>query len=229
MNKRKEFLELFIQYKGHFGHTKCHPRMSNYLLGQRGETFIFNGEITYTHLYQAFQFIFFLVQNNGRILFVNTDARYSSIVQQAASLSEQNYINTKWTGGTLTNWHQTRRAIQLYKRFHSRFEGFLSSGHAEGLNFSLYEKAQQKFEGFTSYTDLPDAIICMNPYENTTLLNEAKKLKIPVIALVDSDTDPKPILYPIPANDDSIEFVHFFLRLITATIQKASKKKNETF
>ena len=177
------------------------------------------------------------------ILFVNTSEEYRHLVKKVARVSNQRYINEKWVGGTLTNWSQISQSYSLFGRFHLLFGKFLKR---RKIHLPLYEKAQRiysgllpqgttkkvkSFEKFPSssqrmFTDgLPDIILLINPEENQNVLHEANLLKIPVIALADSNTKVSGIDYMIPGNIQSIEFLYWCLNLITITLQKRNNEK----
>jgi len=219
--KSKNLVSILHQTRAHLGHKHWHPRTAEYLIGFRNGGSVFQIEQTIRHLQQALKFLFLFSQHNGHILFVTTDSRYSSLLKTTALLCGQSYVDTKWIGGTLTNWSETIRSLRLYRRFQTRFQHFLKK---RNISFSLYQRAQDRFAGFST-EKIPDLIILLNPHENDTLLCEATTLKIPVLALVDSNTNPLFITYPIPGNDDSIDFIYYFLNLVTKTIRAA--KKNE--
>ena len=187
------------------------------------------------------------------VLFVNTSEQYRHLIKMVARASNQRYINEKWVGGTLTNWSQISQSYSLYGRFHLLYDHFLKR---RKIHLPLYEKARRIYSGLLppgtsqkktvlTFQDsdeqsligtpkgspqadgLPDVIFLMNPEENQNVLHEANLLKIPVIALADSQTQISGIDYMIPGNIQSIEFVYWCLNFITIALQKRSTRSQK--
>ncbi len=130
------------------------------------------------------------------------------------------YVSYKWVGGTLTNWKQISKSVLTYGKFSERCEKFLVKNN---LDFPKYSRIKKCFQGLLykekkkmllAFNQKPDLIFLINPNENRSVLNEAHRLHIPVIAFTESSTNPKEITYPIPVNNYSIKFVYFCLKKI---------------
>lgn len=197
----------------HLGHTTWNPSGAPLSIGRRSGMYIFHTKWTAKYLARALLFLHTLAHKDGKVLFLSTRAKYSPFVEKAASQLNQSCLSSKWVGGTLTNWSQMHTTITLTHAFLARFETFVSKNQ---LAFPKYTRAKRRFENF--HSTLPDVLIVLNPAENAIAIREANLLSIPVVALVDSSTSFEGITYPIPANDDSCEMVHFFLHKVVQTM-----------
>lgn len=130
------------------------------------------------------------------------------------------YVSYKWVGGTLTNWKQVSKSVLTYAKFSQRCENFLVKNN---IDFPKFTRVKKCFQGLLykenqtmllAFNQKPDLIFLINPNENLSILNEAYRLHIPVIALTESSTNPKEITYPIPVNNYSIKFLYFCLKKI---------------
>ena len=247
------FFENFLVTKGHLGSQKWTKDMADSLVGIRHGMSVFDAEKTKIACSRVVNFLktFQKNQSNSKldILFVNTSEQYRHFIKKVAQISRQRYINEKWVGGTLTNWSQISQSYSLFGRFHLLFGNFLKK---RKIHLPLYEKARRIYSGLlprktrkknihlnsqflslenmgeyqTVFSDgLPDIVFLINPEENQNVLHEANLLKIPVIALADSQTKIQGIDYMIPGNVQSMEFVYWCLNLITITLQKRNKRK----
>lgn len=130
------------------------------------------------------------------------------------------YVSYKWVGGTLTNWKQISKSVVTFAKFSERCDTFLVKN---GIDFPKYTRVKKCFQGLLyrenqkmvlAFNHKPDLIFLINPHENQSILNEAHRLNIPVIAFIESSTNPKEITYPIPVNNYSIKFMYFCLKKI---------------
>jgi small subunit ribosomal protein S2 len=207
------------------------------------------------HFLKTYQNPLHEIQNGKKkkldILFVNTSEHYRHLIQKVARITHQRYIHEKWVGGTLTNWSQISQSYSLFGRFHLLFGSFLKK---RKIHLPVYEKARRIYSGLlprktrkkkihlnsqflsiedmgesqTVFSDgLPDIVFLINPEENQNVLHEANLLKIPVIALADSQTKIQGIDYTIPGNVQSIKFVYWFLNCMTIILQKRNKRKKK--
>jgi small subunit ribosomal protein S2 len=219
-----------------------HPLMSEYLLGIRNKTAIFNNTIIKKSLLRAFYVFALILKENGNILVINTNSEYFHLYKNLSMLTLQNgstyrnsqnyimqkyqYLNTsnisyccwKWVGGTLTNWKQVSKSVLTFAKFSERCEIFLTKNNIE---FPRYKKIKTTFQGFLTkkqgktllaFYEKPDAIFLINPNENRNIIAEANKLHIPIIAFVESNTNIKGITYPIPINIYSISFIYYCIK-----------------
>jgi ribosomal protein S2 len=152
-------LQRLIDLKAHIGHRALEPFNSKKLLGRRNQVLIHDGEQTFVSFQRALHFIFFLLRDQGsvgspkaqrqpRILFVNTNPKYTQITKKAALQTGQSYVSEFWVGGTLTNWQQVQHSILTYQVFSSYFSDFLVQ---QKIKFPLYEKTKKRFEGWANF------------------------------------------------------------------------------
>ena len=204
----KELLEA----GAHFGHQtgRWHPRMKSYIFTKRNGIHIIDLEQTATMLDKACEFIRQVVAEGGRILFVGTKKQAQEAIEQEAQRCGMYYVNQRWVGGMLTNFATIQARIDYLVR--------LEDQRARGDFKRLPKKEALKLEkeilrlnkqmgGFKEMTSLPDALFIVDPTKDGIALAEAKRVGIPVVAIVDTDCNPDNIDYPIPANDDAIRAV----------------------
>jgi small subunit ribosomal protein S2 len=217
-----------------------HPLLADYFLGIRNGISLFNPQMTRKNMLKAFFLLGLILQDGGHILIVNTNAEFYTIGKNLKLLvsthlrklshkkkrpintnSSLSYCYYKWVGGTLTNWKQVSKSVLTFARFSEKCESFLIENN---LEFPRYKKVKNSFEGLLyrnqgqltlTFKEKPDLIFVVNPNENSSLLSEAAKLHIPVIALTESDTNIKNITYPIPINSYSAGMIYYFLKKIT--------------
>lgn len=206
----------------HFGHVtrKWHPNYEPYILMERNGVHIINLDETIKHLNTAIGFIKKIVEKNGEILFVGTKKQAKDIVQQEADRCGMFYIVERWLGGTLTNFSTIKKSIKrlkaLEKEGSSIYEN-LTKKEIQMLNRERLKLSDQH-RGIKDMRRLPDAVVIVDVDREITALLEAIKLEIPVIAMVDTNCDPRIVTYPIPANDDSVRAIQIIIAAIVDAI-----------
>ena len=206
----------------HFGHVtrKWHPNYEPYVLMERNGVHIINLEETVKHLNTAIEFVKKIVGKNGEILFVGTKKQAKDIVQQEADRCGMFYIVERWLGGTLTNFSTIKKSIKrlkaLEKEGSSIYEN-LTKKEIQMLNRERLKLSDQH-RGIKDMRRLPDAVVIVDVDREITALKEAISLEIPVIAIVDTNCDPRIVNYPIPANDDSIRTIQLIISAIVDAI-----------
>ena len=221
----------------HFGHVtrKWNPNFKPYILLEKNGVHIINLERTIDAINTATKFVKDLVSKNGEILFVGTKKQAQDIVQQEADNCSMFYIIERWLGGTLTNFSTIKKSIKrlkmLEKEGSTLYEN-LTKKETQMLNREKVKLADQH-RGIKDMRRLPDAVIVVDGQYEDTAIREAKRLEIPVIAIVDSNTDPKKVDYPIPANDDSIRTIQLIISALAkaineARVEVAGKEKQKT-
>ncbi len=202
----------------HFGHQthRWNPRMGQFIYGQRNGIHIMDLTQTVPLLDAALNVVRETVAKNGRILFVGTKRQASKAISEAAERSAQYYMNHRWLGGTLTNWNTVSKSIARLKQLDEKFE----SG-AEGLTKKErlgMEREQGKLEaslgGIREMGGTPDLVFIIDTNKESLAVAEAKKLGIPIVAVVDSNCAPDGIDYPIPGNDDAARAIELYCDLI---------------
>ncbi len=202
----------------HFGHQthRWNPRMEPYIYGDRNGIHILDLTQTVPLLDAALNAVQQVVAKGGRILFVGTKRQAQKAVAEAAERSAQYYMNHRWLGGTLTNWKTISNSIARLKAIDENLEG-----GAEGLTKKErlgLEREQNKLQmslgGIREMGGVPDLIFVVDTNKEDLAILEARKLGIPVIAVLDSNSSPDGIAYPIPGNDDAARAIALYCDLI---------------
>ena len=215
----------------HFGHVtrKWNPNFKPYILSQKNGVHIINLETTIKEINKATKFVKEIVKNNGEILFVGTKKQAQDIVQQEADRSGMFYIVERWLGGTLTNFSTIKKSIKrlkmLEKEGSTLYEN-LTKKETQMLNRERVKLADQH-RGIKDMRRLPDAVVMVDAQYEDTAIKESKRLDIPVIAIVDSNTDPNKVDYPIPANDDSIRTIQLIISTLADAVNETRSRIDE--
>ncbi len=212
----------------HFGHVtrKWHPNYKPFILMEKNGVHIINLEETIRHLERALDFIRAKAKKKGEFLFVGTKKQAKDIVQQEADRCSMFYVVERWLGGTLTNFSTIKKSIKrlhLLEKEGSQIYENQTKKEIQMLNRERIKLSDQH-RGIKDMRRLPDAIIVVDANLESTAIKEANRLGIPIIALVDSNTDPTQIDYPIPANDDSIRTIQLIVSVIADTILDSTEK-----
>ena len=222
----------------HFGHVtrKWNPNFKPHILLERNGVHIINLESTIEAFNKASAFIKEIISKNGEVLFVGTKKQAQDIVQQEADKCSMFYIVERWLGGTLTNFSTIKKSIKRLKMLEKEGSNLyenLTKKETQMLNRERVKLADQH-RGIKDMRRLPDAVIVVDAQYEDTAIREAKRLYIPVIAIVDSNTDPTKVDYPIPANDDSIRTIQLIISALADAINEArgtvaekNKKKSD--
>ena len=202
----------------HFGHQthRWNPKMQNYLFGTRNKIHIIDLSKTVPLLHQAVVTASDVVAQGGRILFVGTKRQASDVVSDAAKRCAQYYVNHRWLGGMLTNWKTITNSIKRLRYLEDLVAG-------EGQGFTKKEllhltrerdKLEQELGGIKDMGGVPDLLFVIDTNKEAIAIAEAKKLKIPVISIIDSNSNPDGVNYPIPGNDDAGRAITLYCDLI---------------
>ncbi|NHZ86564.1 MAG: 30S ribosomal protein S2, partial [Planctomycetia bacterium] len=215
----------------HFGHVtrKWHPNYEPYILMERNGVHIINLDETIKKLNTAIDFVKKIVEKNGEILFVGTKKQAKDIVQQEADRCGMFYIVERWLGGTLTNFSTIKKSIKRLKALEkegSSIYEHLTKKEVQMLNRERLKLSDQH-RGIKDMRRLPDAVVIVDVDREITALLEAIKLEIPVIAMVDTNCDPRIVTYPIPANDDSVRAIQIIISSLVNAILEV-KDENAT-
>jgi small subunit ribosomal protein S2 len=206
----------------HFGHQthRWNPKMARYIFGSRNGIHIMDLAQSVPLLHQSLKVVADTVAGGGRVLFVGTKRQASDIVADAAKRSAQYYVNSRWLGGMLTNWKTISGSIQRLRKL----DEMLAVG-AQGLTKKEVlmltrekDKLDRALGGIKEMGGLPDIIFVIDTVKEKLAIEEANKLGIPVIAVVDSNADPEGVTYPIPGNDDAIRSAALLTKVIAAAI-----------
>jgi small subunit ribosomal protein S2 len=203
----------------HFGHQthRWNPKMAPYIFGARNNVHIIHQSQTVPLLHQALKAITDTVAGGGRVLFVGTKRQASELVADAAQRCAQYYVNSRWLGGMLTNWKTISNSIARLRKLDE-----LLAGEAQGftkkerLNLERErEKLNRALGGIKDMGSTPDLIFVIDTNKEAIAIQEAKRLGIPVVAIVDSNCDPDKIDYPVPGNDDAARAISLYCDLVS--------------
>lgn len=203
----------------HFGHQTRYwnPKMRNYIFGARNKIHIINLELTMPLFNDAVTFVNKLAANRNKILFVGTKRSASNIIKENAIRAGQPYVNHRWLGGMLTNWKTIRQSIRRLKDLEAQqADGTLDKlTKKEALMRTReMEKLERGLGGIKDMGGLPDALFVVDVEHERIAIQEANKLGIPVIGIVDTNSSPDGIDYVIPGNDDAIRAVELYVQAI---------------
>jgi len=206
----------------HFGHTtrRWNPRMSPYIFGERNGVHIIDLEQTVPLLHQSLNFVREVVAGGGRVLFVGTKRQASEKVADSARKCGQFYVNHRWLGGMLTNWKTISNSIKRLRVVEEQLaEETIGLTKKELLNLTRErDKLERALGGIKDMGGLPDVLFVVDTNKEHIAVAEAKSLGIPVSAVLDSNSDPKGIDYPIPGNDDAIRAISLYCELMADAV-----------
>jgi|TARA_Y100000782_G_scaffold20370_1_gene21531 small subunit ribosomal protein S2 len=206
----------------HFGHhtRRWNPKMKPYIFGARNDIHILNLQETVPMLHRAMQAVRDVTASGGRVLFVGTKRQASPIIADAAKRCGQYYVNHRWLGGMLTNWNTVSNSIKRLKEQ----DEILNSG-AEGLTKKEIlnltrsrDKLERALGGIKDMGGLPDIIVVVDTNKESLAIQDAKNLNIPVVAILDSNSDPANVQFPVPGNDDAIRAIQLYCDLFVGSV-----------
>lgn len=213
----KELLDVGM----HYGHMtrKWNPKMAPYIYGKQNGIHIIDLSKSLPMLENALNIITDAAANYGRILFVGTKIQASEIVKNAAEKCGQYYVNHRWLGGMLTNWKTINQSIKRMKEIE---EKIANPGDYTKNEISILEKKLSKLNlalgGIRNMGGKPDLLVVLDVKRENIAVKEAVKLGIPIVAIVDSDSDPDNINYPIPGNDDATKAIEKYFELFSNAV-----------
>ncbi|HIA23739.1 MAG TPA: 30S ribosomal protein S2 [Candidatus Marinimicrobia bacterium] len=223
--------ENLLSAGAHFGHVtrKWHPEYAPYILMEKNGIHIINLDETIQKLDKALAFVSEIAQKNGEFLFVGTKKQARDIIQQEADRCGMFYVVERWLGGTLTNFSTIKKSIkrlQLLEKEGLNIYENLTKKEIQMLNRERIKLADQH-RGIKDMKRLPEAIVVVDANHEITAVREARLLEIPVIAIVDTNTNPNSVDYPIPANDDSIRTIQLIISAISDEILTTASGKEK--
>jgi len=208
----------------HFGHQTRYwcPQMAPYIYGERNKIHIFNLESTVPAMDDAMNFLGSLAAKNGRVLFVGTKRAARDAVKDAATACNMPFVNRRWPGGMMTNFktvkQSVKRMLELEDMFASGGEEKLNKKEALTLRREL-EKLEKSLGGVKAMDRLPDALFVIDTGYEKIAIAEARKLGIPIVAVVDSNNSPQQVDYVIPGNDDAVRAIQLYVDAAAESIQ----------
>jgi small subunit ribosomal protein S2 len=208
-------LRELLEAGAHFGHQKSrwHPAMKPYIFGLRGGVYIIDLQKTVVLFNEAMRFLRDLAAEGKTVLFVGTKRQAQEIVVREAIRCEMHYIHQRWLGGLLTNWQTVKRSVEKMRSLENleTDQRFSHLTKKERLKLTKDRGRLEKvLEGIKDLSRRPDAIFIVDTGREHIAIAEANKLAIPVVGLVDTNSDPTTIDFPIPANDDAIRSIELF-------------------
>tara|TARA_Y100001935_G_scaffold1807_1_gene1589 strand:- start:726 stop:1577 length:852 start_codon:yes stop_codon:yes gene_type:complete len=212
----------------HLGHKtlRWNPKMKKYIFGKRDSIHIIDLTQTLVLTKSALEKVYDTVSNNGKILFVSTKKQASEAIAELAKETDQFFVNYRWLGGMLTNWGTISNSIKKLKKLESDLisenRGFTKK---ELLKMSVKkDKLQRSLGGISEMKRVPDLVFIIDTNYESLAIQESLKLGIPIIAILDSNSNPDGIDFPIPGNDDARRSIDLYCNLIKETIINAKKE-----
>ena len=227
MNVPEVNIKQLLEAGVHLGHKtlRWNPKMKKYIFGEKNSIHIIDLTQTVNFIKAALVQVHKCISSGGKILIVSTKKQASEQVSNLAKETGQYYVNFRWLGGMLTNWNTIQNSIKRMKNLEDRLSkentGFTKK---EILKFGKEkDKLQRSLGGIAEMKKVPNLIFIIDTNIESLAVNEAKKLNIPIIAVLDTNSDPTDIDYPIPGNDDARRSINLYCELLKGTIKDAEK------
>ncbi len=211
-----------LEAGAHFGHQthRWNPKMDRYIFGEKSNIHLLDLSQTVPLLHQALLKVREVAAGGGRVLFVGTKRQAADHIKASAQRCAQYYINQRWLGGTLTNWQTVSKSIARLRETDQIISGGgIGLTKKEVLNLTRErDKLDRSLGGIASMGGVPDLMFVIDTNKEAIAILEAKKLGIPVVAIVDSNCDPDAVTYPIPGNDDAARAIQLYCDLIADAV-----------
>ncbi len=227
MNVPKVDIKQLLEAGVHLGHKtlRWNPKMKKFIFGEKNSIHIIDLTQTVEFLKNALMQVHKVISSGGKLLIVSTKKQASEQISDLAKETGQYFVNYRWLGGMLTNWNTIQNSIKRLKKLDNQLSkenlGFTKK---EILKFSKEkDKLQRSLGGIAEMKKTPDLIFIIDTNIESLAVAEAKKLGIPIIAVLDTNSDPTGINYPIPGNDDARRSINLYCELLKSTIKDAEK------
>ena len=214
-------MRTLLEAGAHFGHQthRWNPKMDRYIFGSRSNIHIIDLSQTMPLMHQALVAVRDVAAKGGRVLFVGTKRQAAGPVAEAAARCAQYYMNNRWLGGTLTNWRTVSGSIQRLREL----DGILASGEGRNKKELLtLQRERDKLElslgGIKDMGSVPDIMVVIDTNKESIAIQEARKLNIPIVAILDTNSDPDGITYPVPGNDDAARAIQTYCDLFADAV-----------
>src|SRR5262245_20291828 len=217
----------------HFGHQahRWNPKMAEYVFGARNNIHIIDLAQSVPMMHRALQAVSDTVANGGRILFVGTKRQAQDAIADAAKKSAQYYVNSRWLGGTLTNWKTISQSINRLRKLEEMLSLNEAHGYTKKERLTLQrerDKLDRSLGGIKDMGGLPDLLCVIETNKEGIAINEAQRLNVPVAAVVDTNCDPDGITFVVPGNDDASRAITLYCDLIAkAAIDGISRAQGQ--
>ena len=228
MNVPKVDIKQLLEAGVHLGHKtlRWNPKMKKYIFGEKNSIHIIDLTQTVEFIKNALVQVHKIISSGGKLLVVSTKKQASEQVSELAKETGQYFVNYRWLGGMLTNWNTIQNSIKRLKKLEDQLSkenlGFTKK---EILKFGKEkEKLKRSLGGISDMKKTPDIIFIIDTNIESLAVAEAKKLGIPIIAVLDTNSDPTGIDFPIPGNDDARRSINLYCELLKSTIKDAEKK-----
>ena len=224
----KQLLEAGV----HFGHQtrRWNPKMAEYIFTERNGIYIIDLQKTVKKIEDAYEFIRSIAADGGEILFVGTKKQAQETIKEEAIRVGMHYVDARWLGGMLTNFKTIKKRIERLSRLHKMEEDgtfdLLPKKEVIGLRGEM-DKLEKYLGGIKEMKKAPAAIFIVDPRKEKIAIAEAKKLNIPIVAIVDTNCDPEDVDYVIPGNDDAIRAVKLVVSTIANAVIEGREGKQE--
>lgn len=210
----------------HFGHktSKWHPRMKPFIFSSRNGVHIFDLEKTLQKMNEAMVFLRSVAEKGGVVLFVGTKPAAKAIVKETAQALGMPYVSERWLGGTLTNFKTISKRLDYFRKLEEEQKNGGWDKYVKKERTKLekkLKKLQKQLEGIRNLMKIPEALFALDIKAENLAIKEAKRVKIPVVAVCDTANDPSLIDYPIPANDDAISSLRIILEAAANNLKDA--------
>ena len=215
----REMLEAGV----HFGHStrRWNPKMEPFIFGARNKTHILDLQQTMPMFHQALQALSDVTSRGGRVLFVGTKRAAAEKIAETARNCGQYYVNHRWLGGMLTNWSTVSQSIRRLRDLEARFESVEINQLTKKETLQLtreQEKLERTLGGIKEMGGIPDMLFILDTNKEAIAVQEANRLGIPVVAVVDSNASPDGVDYIVPGNDDAMRAITFYCELVQAAV-----------
>ena len=216
----------------HFGHQtrRWNPKMKRFIFTERNGIYIIDLQQSLSFIDRAYEFVKQTVAHGGTVLFVGTKKQAQESIAEQANRVGQPYVNQRWLGGMLTNFQTVSKRVQRMKELEEiNFEDVAGSGHTKKELLLLKReltKLQNNLGGIRNLTRTPSAIWIVDTKKEHLAIDEAQKLGIPVVAILDTNCNPDEVTYPIPGNDDAIRSVNLLTRVVADAVAEGLIAKN---
>ena len=227
MNVPKVDIKQLLEAGVHLGHKtlRWNPKMKKYIFGEKNSIHIIDLTQTVDFLKNALVQVHKVIASGGKLLVVSTKKQASEQISELAQETGQYFVNYRWLGGMLTNWNTIQNSIKRLKTLDKQLSkenlGFTKK---EILKFGKEkEKLQRSLGGIAEMKKIPDLIFIIDTNIESLAVAEAKKLGIPILAVLDTNSDPTGIEFPIPGNDDARRSINLYCELLKSTIKDAEK------
>src|SRR6202162_5589723 len=217
----------------HFGHQshRWNPKMSEYIFGTRNNIHIVDLTQSVPMMHRALQAVSDTVAQGGRILFVGTKRQAQDAIAEAAKKSAQYYVNSRWLGGTLTNWKTVSNSIKRLRKLDEMLSSNEAQGYTKKERLTLQrerDKPNRALGGIQDMGGLPDLLFVIDTNKEDIAIKEARRLNVPVAAVVDTNCDPNGITYVVPGNDDASRAITLYCDLVAkAALDGISRAQGE--